>query len=50
MHNVHTHHNHGAEPRHSALTAFIMARCEPGSLVYSILSDKDSRRIAYFTM
>ncbi|KAI7208892.1 cation efflux protein [Hortaea werneckii] len=26
-----------------------MSKTEPGSLVYSILADKDSRRIAYFT-
>ena len=35
---------------HSALTKLLMARCEPGSLLYTILSERDSRRIAYFTM
>jgi len=51
-HRVHTdHHQHEhKEETYSALTKHIMARCEPGSLVYSILSEKDSRRIAYFTM
>lgn len=52
-HTGHKHHHHGhhqhAEPTNSAFTKFILARCEPGSLVYSILSEKDSRRIAYFT-
>ena len=52
-HNVHSHshHHHQHEERgHSALTNFVLAQCEPGSLIYSILSEKDSRRIAYFTM
>jgi zinc transporter 5/7 len=49
-HNAHTHHQHRTEGGYSALTKFILARCEPGSLVYSILAEKDSRRIAYFTM
>ena len=49
-HHHHHHHQHQhSEAGSSALTKFIMARCEPGSLVYSILSEKDSRRIAYFT-
>lgn len=52
--NVHTHHSHHShqhsEPGHSAFTKFVIARCEPDSLVYSILSEKDSRRIAYFTV
>lgn len=52
---THTHHHHHdptptAERGYSVFTKLIMARCQPGSLVYSILSDKDSRRIAYFTM
>lgn len=34
---------------HSAFTDFILQRCEAGSLVHSILLEKDSRRIAYFT-
>lgn len=49
-HNVHTHHQHQpTEVGYSAFTKFILARCEPGSLVSSIISEKDSRRIAYFT-
>lgn len=48
-HSAHTHSHKHAEGGHSMLTRFILARCEPGSLVYSILSEKDSRRIAYFT-
>ncbi|KAK5168983.1 putative zinc transporter msc2 [Saxophila tyrrhenica] len=49
-HHVHTHHHHErTEESYSTLTKYIMSRCEPGSLVYSILSEKDSRRIAYFT-
>jgi hypothetical protein len=27
-----------------------MKRCQPGSLMAGILAEKDSRRIAYFTM
>ncbi len=49
-HHGHTHHQPRVESTNSALTKFIMARCEPGSLVSSILSEKDTRRIAYFTM
>ena len=54
-HNTHTHqHNHHApaatDGSHSGLTKFILSCCEPGSLVYGILSEKDSRRIAYFTL
>lgn len=48
-HNVHKHHDHPAASEYSAFTKVIIAQCEPGSLIFSILSDKDSRRIAYFT-
>jgi zinc transporter 5/7 len=34
----------------SLVTRFLMARCRPGSLMAGILAEKDSRRIAYFTM
>jgi zinc transporter 5/7 len=34
----------------SFVTRFLMARCQPGSLMAGILAEKDSRRIAYFTM
>ncbi|KAK4545153.1 hypothetical protein LTR36_003704 [Oleoguttula mirabilis] len=48
---AHTHHNHdhASDTGYSLFTKSIIARCEPGSLVYGILSEKDSRRIAYFT-
>jgi zinc transporter 5/7 len=34
----------------SPVTKFLMKRCQPGSLMAGILAEKDSRRIAYFTM
>lgn len=43
----HDHHLHG---NHSKLSEFLIARCTPGSIVHSILIEKDSRRIAYFAM
>jgi zinc transporter 5/7 len=43
----HDHHLHG---NHSRLSAFIIARCTPGSIFHSIMVEKDSRRIAYFGM
>lgn len=51
-HNAHTHHHQHQhlEGGYSPFTKFIMARCKPGSLLYEILSEKDSRRIAYFTV
>lgn len=49
-HNTHTHHHHDhSDGGYSFLTKFLISRCEPGSLFYSILTEKDSRRIAYFT-
>jgi zinc transporter 5/7 len=44
-HDAHEHHLHG---NHSRLSAFLIARATPGSIVHSILIEKDSRRIAYF--
>jgi zinc transporter 5/7 len=44
-HDAHDHHLHG---NHSRLSAFLIARATPGSIVHSILIEKDSRRIAYF--
>ena len=35
---------------HSKLTAYLLTLCEPGSISYSVLIEKDSRRIAYFAM
>jgi zinc transporter 5/7 len=41
----HEHHLHG---NHSRISAFLIARATPGSIVHSVLIEKDSRRIAYF--
>jgi len=57
-HHIHEHapsvharqHAHASDGPYSGFTRFMMNRCEPGSLVYGILSEKDSRRIAYFTL
>lgn len=47
-HNATTH-SHPVEGKHSIFTGYLLRSCEPGSLAYGILSEKDSRRIAYFT-
>jgi zinc transporter 5/7 len=39
------HHLHG---NHSRLSAFLIARATPGSIIHSVMIEKDSRRIAYF--
>ena len=44
-HDHQAHHLHG---NHSMLSAFLISRATPGSIVHSILIEKDSRRIAYF--
>lgn len=44
-HNTHKH----SEGTYSGVTRYLIENCEPGSLMYGILSEKDSRRIAYFT-
>ncbi|KAK0918394.1 putative zinc transporter msc2 [Friedmanniomyces endolithicus] len=52
-HNAQAHHHRpvaAADGAYSSLTKFILSRCEPGSMAYGILSEKDSRRIAYFTI
>jgi zinc transporter 5/7 len=41
----HDHHLHG---NHSRISTFIISRCTPGSIIHSVLIEKDSRRIAYF--
>ena len=41
----HDHHLHG---NHSRLSAFLIAQATPGSIIHSVLIEKDSRRIAYF--
>ncbi|KAF2857952.1 cation efflux protein [Piedraia hortae CBS 480.64] len=35
--------------QNSGFTTFLLDKCEPGSLWYGILADKDSRRITYYT-
>jgi zinc transporter 5/7 len=42
---AHEHHLHG---NHSRISAFLIARATPGSIIHSVLIEKDSRRIAYF--
>lgn len=48
-HNVNTRHHHHADGDYSRFTHFVLSHCEPGSLIHSIIIEKDSRRIAYFT-
>ncbi|PPJ49987.1 hypothetical protein CBER1_04739 [Cercospora berteroae] len=55
-HHDHDHdHAHNTQPHSqngqtaSGLTKYLLRNCEPGSLMHGILSEKDSRRIAYFT-
>lgn len=47
--NHHHGHAHHAHAETSIFTSFLLARCRPGSLFHSILCERDSRRIAYFT-
>ncbi|KAK5107282.1 hypothetical protein LTR62_001411 [Meristemomyces frigidus] len=55
-HEAHAHDDHKhsqvatAEKGPSAVTKFVLSHCEPGSMIHGILSEKDSRRIAYFTL
>jgi zinc transporter 5/7 len=44
----HDHQDHHLHGNHSRLSAFLIARATPGSIIHSILIEKDSRRIAYF--
>jgi len=44
----HEHPDHHLHGNHSRLSAFLIARATPGSIIHSILIEKDSRRIAYF--
>lgn len=48
-HNVSTHHHSHADTKFSPFTRLVLSNCEPGSLVHSIIIEKDSRRICYFT-
>ncbi|KAH5106755.1 hypothetical protein HBI46_098800 [Parastagonospora nodorum] len=44
----HEHQDHHLHGNHSRLSAFLIARATPGSIIHSVLIEKDSRRIAYF--
>jgi zinc transporter 5/7 len=44
----HEHPRHHLHGNHSRLSAFLIARTTPGSIIHSVLIEKDSRRIAYF--
>lgn len=46
----HDHSDHHLHGNHSKISAFLIARCTPGSITHSIMIEKDSRRIAYFGM
>ena len=46
-HHGHDHHSH---TEHSAFTEFLLKHCGEGGVLHGILSEKDSRRILYFTM
>ena len=52
---VHTGHSHKHHHLHhgptdvSAFTSFLLSRVSKGSLIFDVLCEKDSRRIAYFT-
>ena len=51
---VHTGHSHHKHHHHtpsdvSRFTAFLLSRVAQGGLVYDVLCERDSRRIAYFT-
>lgn len=50
-HHAHAHaHAHAHDhSKHSMFTGLLISRCEPGSVAHGVLSEKDSRRIAYFT-
>ena len=50
-HHAHSHshsHEHHLHGNHSKISEFIIARCTPGSILHSVMIEKDSRRIAYF--
>lgn len=50
-HTGHNHahkHEHRLHGEHSRISKFLIARCTPGSVLHSILIERDSRRIAYF--
>lgn len=47
--NVKTHQHNHADAQYSPFTRLVLSNCEPGSLVHSIMIEKDSRRICYFT-
>jgi len=43
-------HDHSHGEKHSRLTKYLLDRCHMGSILHSILLEKDSRRIAYFAV
>jgi zinc transporter 5/7 len=43
---LHKHNHHHRD--HSRLTGYLLRLTSPGSVIHSILQEKDSRRIAYF--
>lgn len=48
-HHHHHHHSHGhSEAEPSKFSKFLLRYCEPYPLLYSILKERDSRRIFYF--
>jgi zinc transporter 5/7 len=49
LHKKEHHHTHNHSPiKHSILTAYILTFCIPGSVLDTIMRERDSRRIAYF--
>lgn len=44
------HHDHAHGEKQSRLTKYLLDRCHTGSILHSILLEKDSRRIAYFAV
>ncbi|KAF2807713.1 cation efflux protein [Mytilinidion resinicola] len=52
-HHDHDHkhqHNHPLHGNHSRITGILLRKCTPGSILRSILMERDSRRIAYFAV
>ncbi|KAF2478040.1 cation efflux protein [Lindgomyces ingoldianus] len=45
---AHAHHDHHLHGNHSKLSELLIEQCTPGSIIHTIMIEKDSRRIAYF--
>ncbi|KAF2495139.1 cation efflux protein [Lophium mytilinum] len=43
-------HNHPLHGNHSRITGLLLRKCTPGSILHSVLMERDSRRIAYFAV